>query len=158
MLIFFKEMSRQINICENGLRTWALLAALESNSILECIKTGENSDRASKPGILDQNSALLLEIARRHLGELGKRLFLIAGKPNRDDIEEILDGFSQDCPESELASTEKNQETSQVVKVRRALSSPEAFEALYLELSELAMASFKTLDRDRSAAIIGKLA
>jgi len=89
-----------INICESGLRTWALLAALESNSILECIKTGSQESRDKQTGkgrlsILDQNSALLLEIGRRHLGELGKSLFLISGKPDQEKIEKILDGFDQ---------------------------------------------------------------
>lgn len=63
-----------------------------------------------------------------------------------------MDGFSEDQPESETTDVNLN---SAVYKVRQAVSSPEHFESLYLELSELAMASFKILDRDRSAAIIG---
>ena len=64
----------------------------------------------------------------------------------------MMDGFSEDQPESETTDVNLN---SAVYKVRQAISSPEHFESLYLELSELAMASFKILDRDRSPAIIG---
>ena len=51
-----------------------------------------------------------------------------------------MDGFSEDQPESETTDVNLN---SAVYKVRQAISSPEHFESLYLELSELAMASFK---------------
>ena len=77
---------------------------------------------------------------------------MIQGKPLWDEIETVMDGFSEDQPESETTDVNLN---SAVYKVRQAISSPEHFESLYLELSELAMASFKILDRDRSAAIIG---
>ena len=77
---------------------------------------------------------------------------MIQGKPLWDEIETVMDGFSEDQPESETTDVNLN---SAVYKVRQAVSSPEHFESLYLELSELAMASFKILDRDRSAAIIG---
>ena len=83
---------------------------------------------------------------------LGRKLYLIQGKPHLDEIETVMDGFSEDQPESETSDVNLN---SAVYKVRQAISSPEHFESLYLELSELAMASFKILDRDRSAAIIG---
>ena len=56
-----------------------------------------------------------------------------------------MDGFSEDQPESETTDVNLN---SAVYKVRQAISSPEHFESLYLELSELAMASFKDSWRD----------
>ena len=56
-----------------------------------------------------------------------------------------MDGFSEDQPESETTDVNLN---SAVYKVRQAISSPEHFESLYLELSELAMASFKDSCRD----------
>ena len=34
----YAEMKNQININEDGLKTWALLASMESNNVLECIK------------------------------------------------------------------------------------------------------------------------
>ena len=144
-------MANQININSNGLKAWALLASMESNNVLECIK--ETLSKEARQSLLLQNSAQLLDIARRHLSALGKELELIAGHPNRDKIDAVLEGFSEDQIEADSDDSKVN---SPVFKVRQALDSPEYFESLYLELCELAMASFKLLDRDRSAAIIGK--
>ena len=60
----FTEMKNHININENGLRLWALLASMEANNVLECMK--ENTDSA-RQSLLLQNSALLLDMARQHL-------------------------------------------------------------------------------------------
>ena len=62
--IGFTEMKNHININENGLRLWALLASMEANNVLECMK--ENTDSA-RQSLLLQNSALLLDMARQHL-------------------------------------------------------------------------------------------
>ena len=70
--IGFTEMKNHININENGLRLWALLASMEANNVLECMK--ENTDSA-RQSLLLQNSALLLDMARQHLS--GKRYIYI---------------------------------------------------------------------------------
>ena len=62
--IGFTEMKNHISINENGLRLWALLASMEANNVLECMK--ENTDSA-RQSLLLQNSALLLDMARQHL-------------------------------------------------------------------------------------------
>ena len=131
-------------------KAWALLASMESNNVLECIK--ESLSPQARQSLLLQNSAALLDIARRHLATLGKSLQLISGSPDRERIDAVLIGFSEEQTEDQAEELNVN---SPVYKVRQALDCPAHFEALYLELCELAMASFKLLDRDRSAAIIG---
>ena len=67
-------MANQININSNGLKAWALLASMESNNVLECIK--ESLSPQARQSLLLQNSAQLLDIARRHLAALGIRVFI----------------------------------------------------------------------------------
>ena len=148
----YAEMKSQLNVNQDGLKAWALLASMESNNVLECIK--ESLSPQARQSLLLQNSAALLEIARRHLATLGKSLQLISGAPDRERIDAVLIGFSEEQTEDDQTQDE-SRVNSPVYKVRQALDCPAHFESLYLELCELAMASFKLLDRDRSAAIIG---
>ena len=87
-----------------------------------------------RQNLLMQNSALLLDIARRHLASLGKSLHLIEGAPERDKIDLVLEGFSEDQTEADSDDSKIN---SPVFKVRQALDSPSHFESLYLGTGHL---------------------
>ena len=86
-----------------------------------------------------QNSALLLDIARRHLASLGKSLHLIEGAPERDKIDLVLEGFSEDQTEADSDDSKIN---SPVFKVRQALDSPAHFESLYLGTGHFSFSRF----------------
>ena len=96
--IGFTEMKNHININENGLRLWALLASMEANNVLECMK--ENTDSA-RQSLLLQNSALLLDMARQHLSGgcyILTNIFLAVG-----DKGPFLSSKMQKCHQNLLA-------------------------------------------------------
>lgn len=156
----FNELRGLTNISIIGLRTWAILASLESYLILErasevLTKTNDN---------LTIFGASILELARGHLFKLGCEVDLIHGEGNKEMIDDAINGFSNIRAESDEVFDEN--ENSAALRhqgtfaapmevLRSALSSPDQFEHHYLEISLKTIATFKRINRDRTASVVG---
>lgn len=157
----FNELRGLTKISIIGLRTWAILASLESYLILErasevLTKTNDN---------LTIYGASILELARGHLFKLGCEVNLVDGDGDKNKIDDVVNGFSNVCAESEQVFDEnensaggvrhKGTFAAPIEVLQSALSSPDQFEHHYLEISLRTIETFKKINRERTASVVG---
>ncbi|MBN3304545.1 TPC10 protein, partial [Amia calva] len=138
----------EVSVLQGALDCWVFLSCLEVLQRIEgCC------DRVQ----LDSNSSHTVGLwtyATEKLKCLGYLCGLVSENgPNSEDLNrtvDILAGLGAERPET------ANSLQSPYKKLKEALSSVEAFEKHYLELSHTAMEMYKTIDRLRSARLVGK--
>ncbi|XP_033120524.1 trafficking protein particle complex subunit 10-like [Anneissia japonica] len=151
-IAFLHNCVQELRILEITMPTgsvdcWVLLSSLE---ILDmCEKRASGNYRES----YSYYSASLRAYAQSKLHQLGLLCGLMPDtEPTSEQLNmvvELLSGMGHLQP---LQSKKYNSQQ----KLREALSSKEAFQKTYLELSEIAMGTFKHIGRQRSAKMMGK--
>ncbi|KAL1131835.1 hypothetical protein AAG570_011446 [Ranatra chinensis] len=116
---------------------------------LSCLEVLLTCETYTERSLVEQYSiytAGLWAYARRKLGELGELCGLMPGNaPTSEQIHLVVE-ISSGLDESSAATVEK---------LKQALSSQQAFCKQYLELSELAMGTYKHIGRMRCARSVG---
>nr|XP_035954876.1 trafficking protein particle complex subunit 10 isoform X3 [Halichoerus grypus] len=138
----------EVSVPPGALDCWVFLSCLE---VLQ--RTEGCCDRAQ----IDSNTAHtvgLWSYATEKLKSLGYLCGLVSEKgPNSEDLNRIVDllaGLGAERPET------ANTAQSPYKKLKEALSSVEAFEKHYLDLSHAAIEMHTSIGRTRSARLVGK--
>ncbi|XP_053694364.1 trafficking protein particle complex subunit 10 [Sabethes cyaneus] len=152
---------------EGALECWEFVCALEV--LYLCDKVQESKDIYK----CSQYSAPIWNLAKDKLYSLGKQCGLLPGcTPSSEQLHTVVHlsaGIGDTIPENsrssllEPESTEGKKPHSPARKPRKsakdslkeALGSNQAFTKLYLELSELAISTYKHVSRLRSARLVG---
>ncbi|KAL5273329.1 TRAPPC10 family protein [Megaselia abdita] len=139
---------------EGALACWQFVCALEVLAF--CDETAEPND------VCFQNCAPIWNLAKDKLYELGKLCGLLPGyTPTSEQLHIVVQllagiGEPQEFTENRRShSPHRKPKKSAVTQLREALSSNQAFTKLYLELSELAISTYKHVSRLRSARLVG---
>ncbi|XP_071496038.1 trafficking protein particle complex subunit 10-like [Diadema antillarum] len=138
----------EVSMPEGSIACWVFL------SCLEVLQKCERSSDAAHINTYSHYTASLWLYAQKKLHELG----LLAGLmpdtagPTSEQLNSVVDLLSGMGQTAEIGA----RENSPNQMLREALSSQEAFTKHYLELSELAMGTFKHIGRMRSARLIGQ--
>ncbi|KAB0790211.1 hypothetical protein PPYR_15457 [Photinus pyralis] len=124
---------------------WLFLASME------VLQTCDHFNQADQVDAYSANTAALWAYASQKLRDLGELCGLLPGESPTSAQLHMVVGLSAgmgDCPgrSGELSPTDK---------LKKALSSQDAFNKNYLELAELAMGTYKHIGHLRSARLIG---
>ncbi|CAE1271126.1 TRAPPC10 [Acanthosepion pharaonis] len=140
----------EIQLPEGSLACWVFL------SCLEVLQTSEKLNDTNQSNAHSLYTASLWDYARRKLKELGFLCGLMPGldsKPTSEQLSKVVDLlFGMGVNDEDATGIGPPRP---IDRLREALSSKESFKQHYLELSELAMGTFKHIGRVRSARIIG---
>lgn len=161
----------KIEMIDGALACWEFISALE---VLDACETAIETDNTTN---IFKYTAPIWNLAKDKLYELGKLCGLFPGFTATSDQLHIVvqlsagmgDNFEEtdraliiDNKASELlleqqrsVSPGRKPKKSATERLREALSSNQAFEKLYLELSELAISTYKHVSRLRSARLVG---
>ncbi|KAF5299108.1 hypothetical protein FQR65_LT09466 [Abscondita terminalis] len=134
-----------INTPAGATSCWLFLACVE------VLQTCDRHNQADQVESYSANTAALWAYASQKLRELGELCGLMPGHNPTSEQLHIVVGLSAgmgDCPG-------RSGEPSPTDKLKKALSSQEAFNKNYLELAELAMGTYKHIGHLRSARLIG---
>ncbi|EFX70597.1 hypothetical protein DAPPUDRAFT_309387 [Daphnia pulex] len=134
-----------VSTVDGAIPTWILLTCLQ---VLSTCQSHVGASGASM-----ESFALLWNMAKDKLYELGRKCGLLpgasVGSAELHCVVTLSSGITDFGDESAVRPTP-------VDKLKEALSSSQAFTRHYLELSELAMGTFKHCGRLRSARLIGR--
>jgi trafficking protein particle complex subunit 10 len=148
----------------NGsLACWQFVNCLEVLNLCDCVNGTENIIRCS------QYTASIWNLAKDKLYELGKLCGLLPTfSPTSDQLHIVVQlsaaiGDSPERDDKEIRELELKRSHSPsrrlpkpgCEKLREALGSNDGFTKLYLELSELAISTYKHVSRLRSARLVG---
>ncbi|XP_032889373.1 trafficking protein particle complex subunit 10 [Amblyraja radiata] len=133
------------------------VGALDCWVFLSCLEVLQRIEGCCERAVLDSNcghTVGLWAYATEKLKSLGNQCGLVTeGGPDSEDLNRTVDVLAGLGTErSETA----NSPQSPYKTLNEALSSVEAFEKHYLELSYMAMEMYKTIGRVRSAQLLGK--
>ncbi|KAK4885083.1 hypothetical protein RN001_001354 [Aquatica leii] len=134
-----------INTPAGATSCWLFLACME------VLQTCDRYNQADQVEAYSANTAALWAYASQKLRELGELCGLMPGQSPTSEQLHLVVGLSAgmgDCPG-------RSGESSPTDKLKKALSSQEAFNKNYLELAELAMGTYKHIGHLRSARLIG---
>uniref|UniRef100_A0A0P6GFC0 Trafficking protein particle complex subunit n=1 Tax=Daphnia magna TaxID=35525 RepID=A0A0P6GFC0_9CRUS len=135
-----------VNTVDGAIPTWILLTCLQVLSTCQS-HVGATGNQSM------ESFALLWNMAKDKLYELGRKCGLLpgasVGSAELHCVVTLSSGITDFGDESAVRPTP-------VDKLKEALSSSQAFTRHYLELSELAMGTFKHCGRLRSARLIGR--
>ncbi|GAB6032525.1 Trafficking protein particle complex subunit 10 [Chamberlinius hualienensis] len=123
-------------------------------SCLEILQTCEKFHDSTQVEAYSLYTAGLWAYARDKLRELGELCGLMPGMKETSEQLQLVVGLLSGLVEVDLL--EEKDSANPITKLKQALSSHDAFQHRYLELSELAMGTFKHIGRIRSARLIGK--
>lgn len=148
----------------NGsLSCWQFVNCLEVLNLCDCVNGTENIIKCS------QYTASIWNLAKDKLYELGKLCGLLPNyTPTSEQLHIVVqlssaigDNPERDDKEQRELEIKRSHSPSRKIpkpgceKLREALSSNEGFKKLYLELSELAISTYKHVSRLRSARLVG---
>lgn len=136
-----------IIIIEGAISTWILLTCLQVLSTCQTYVASTTSHQSM------EYFALLWNVAKDKLYELGHHCGLLPGGSIKSSQLHYVVTLSSGISDYQDDSTAR---PTPVDQLKEALSSKEAFNKHYLELSELAMGTFKHCGRLRSARLIGR--
>jgi hypothetical protein len=149
---------------QGTLSCWQFVNCLEVLNLCECVVGTENIIRCS------QHTASIWNLAKDKLYELGKLCGLLPGCKSTSEqlhIVVLLSSAIGENPERDEQeqkeldirrshSPSRRTQKAGCIRLREALGSAEAFQKLYLELSELAISTYKHVSRLRSARFVGR--
>uniref|UniRef100_A0A672Y8J2 Trafficking protein particle complex 10 n=1 Tax=Sphaeramia orbicularis TaxID=375764 RepID=A0A672Y8J2_9TELE len=138
----------EVSVLEGALDCWVFLSCLEVLHRIEgCCDQAQLAANCS-------HTVGLWAYATDKLKSLGELCGLVSDKgPTSEDLNRTVDllaGLGDERPET------VNSLQSPYKKLKEALSSVEAFERHYLELSHAAMEMYRAISRMRSARLVGK--
>ncbi|XP_022100695.1 trafficking protein particle complex subunit 10-like [Acanthaster planci] len=137
----------EVSMPPGSMACWVFLSCLEVLQFCEKYTDSSNVENYS------HFTASLWVYAQSKLRELGDLCGLLPDSISNSDQLHLVVGLLGGMGQTQEASIIENSPNQ---KLREALSSSEAFQKHYLELSELAMGTFKHIKRMRSARLIGK--
>ncbi|KAI8520820.1 Trafficking protein particle complex subunit 10 [Branchiostoma belcheri] len=147
-LLFFLQRPWELTLPSGAVACWAFMSCLE---VLQMI---ERCSDSSQVEAYSPYTASIWAYAREKLHELGVMCGLMPDMtPSSEQLHMVVDLLAGMGQKPEKAESIPN---SPDKKLREALSSKAAFQKHYLELSELAMGTYKHIGRIRSARRIGK--
>lgn len=146
-----------------SLSCWQFVNCLEVLNLCDCVSGTENIIKCS------QFTASIWNLAKDKLYELGKLCGLLPNcTPTSDQLHIVVQLSSaigdnperDDMEQRELEIARSHSPSRKVPKpgcekLREALGSNDGFKKLYLELSELAISTYKHVSRLRSARLVG---
>ncbi|XP_033635509.1 trafficking protein particle complex subunit 10-like [Asterias rubens] len=149
---FLHNCVQELKILEVSMPTGSI-ACWVFLSCLEVLQSCEKYTDSSNVENYSHYTASLWVYAQTKLRELGELCGLMPdAQPDSDQLHLVV-GLLGGMGQTQEASIRENSPNQ---KLREALSSSESFQKHYLELSELAMGTFKHIKRMRSARLIGK--
>ncbi|XP_065074788.1 trafficking protein particle complex subunit 10 [Ochlerotatus camptorhynchus] len=150
---------------EGALACWEFVCALEVLNLCDKVQESKDIHKCS------QYSAPIWNLAKDKLYSLGKQCGLLPGfQPTSEQLHTVVHlsaGMGDSIPESTGALLEvdvkdrkahspaRKPKKSATDSLKEALGSNQAFTKLYLELSELAISTYKHVSRLRSARLVG---
>uniref|UniRef100_A0A1Q3F869 Putative transmembrane protein n=1 Tax=Culex tarsalis TaxID=7177 RepID=A0A1Q3F869_CULTA len=149
---------------EGALACWEFVCALEVLNLCDKVQESKDIHKCS------QYSAPIWNLAKDKLYSLGKQCGLLPGfTPTSEQLHTVVHlsaGMGDTVPEPETLpevdtsdkkphSPVRNRKKSATDSLKQALGSNAAFTKLYLELSELAISTYKHVSRLRSARLVG---
>ncbi|XP_058451471.1 trafficking protein particle complex subunit 10 [Malaya genurostris] len=151
---------------EGSLACWEFVCALEVLNLCDKVQESKDIHKCS------QYSAPIWNLAKDKLYSLGKQCGLLPGQtPTSEQLHTVVHlsaGMGDTIPESGSRTTleveVKDRKSHSPVRkpkksatdsLKEALGSNQAFTKLYLELSELAISTYKHVSRLRSARLVG---
>ncbi|KXJ68771.1 hypothetical protein RP20_CCG001772 [Aedes albopictus] len=150
---------------EGALACWEFVCALEVLNLCDKVQESKDIHKCS------QYSAPIWNLAKDKLYSLGKHCGLLPGfHPTSEQLHAVVHlsaGMGDSIPESSGAqldvepkdkkahSPARKPKKSATDSLKEALGSNQAFTKLYLELSELAISTYKHVSRLRSARLVG---
>lgn len=148
---------------QGSLACWQFVNCLEVLHLCDCVVGNENIIKCS------QYTASIWNLGKDKLFELGKLCALLPGSTSTSDQLHIVvqlssligDNPERDAEEIKELEIKRSHSPSRRIpkpgceKLREALGSKEGFKKLYLELSELAISTYKHVSRLRSARLVG---
>lgn len=148
---------------QGSLACWQFVNCLEVLHLCDCVIGNENIIKCS------QYTASIWNLAKDKLYELGKLCGLLPGStPTSEQLHIVVqlssaigDNPERDVDELKELEIKRSHSPSRKIpkpgceKLREALGSNDGFKKLYLELSELAISTYKHVSRLRSARLVG---
>lgn len=159
-LPFLHTCVRELSLLEvqappGSVNCWLFLAAME---VLHACERYNRSSQTNQVEAYSLHTAALWEYASRKLRQLGELCGLIAANSesakNSPTSEQLHIVVSLSAGMGDNPGSPKK--PSPTDKLKEALCSQEAFNRHYLELSELAMGTYKHVGRLRSARLVGR--
>lgn len=143
-----------VELPEGALACWEFVCAMEILNLCDTVQESKDIYKCS------QHSAAIWSLAKDKLYELGEMGGLLPNQsPTSEQIHQFLlltAGLDTEVDQGKASprSVRKAKRTA-VEQLKEALSSNKAFQKLYLELSELAISTFKHVSRLRFARLVG---
>ncbi|KAK3098351.1 hypothetical protein FSP39_018670 [Pinctada imbricata] len=141
----------QIDWPPGAVDCWVFLSGLE------VLQKCDSFTEASQTKSYSLHTASLWDCIRKKLFAVGKLCGLLPeSQTSSEQLQLVLEltagmGIEEDLDDEKPSSVQRPR-----AKLREALSSKDSFQKIYLELSELAMGTYKHISRFRSARLIGK--
>ncbi|XP_013406005.1 trafficking protein particle complex subunit 10 [Lingula anatina] len=135
----------EVHTPPGSLACWVFLSCMET------LQACEKFSQSGQVATYSLHTASLWDYTRKKLYELGELCGLLPGMtPSSEQLHLVVDLVAG------MRILEQREGESPKSKLQEALSSQTAFQKNYLELSELAMGTFKHIGRMRSAKRIGQ--
>nr|XP_053654909.1 trafficking protein particle complex subunit 10-like [Cherax quadricarinatus] len=145
----------EIGLAPGGVACWGVLSCLEVIDALHCFKEPTTTDAHAL------HTAPLWAYARDKLQELGSLCGLMPGSETSSaQLHTVIslvcgmgnDPHTHDQPQEHSSLSQDTPMT----RLKDSLSSPQAFKKHFLDLSEVAISTYKHIGRIRSARLIGR--
>lgn len=158
-LTFLQNTVGELNILEvsvapGGVACWGVLSCLEIIDSLQRYKEPSTTDAHSL------HTAPLWAYARDKLQELGLLCGLMPGSNTKSTqlhtVISLVYGMGNDPHTHDKPQDDPTTQETPMTRLKDSLSSPQAFTKHFLELSEVAISTYKHIGRIRSARLIGK--
>ncbi|KAB7502745.1 Trafficking protein particle complex subunit 10 [Armadillidium nasatum] len=146
----------EATIMNGGIACWGFLSCLEVIQLLAKYKDPSTTDSHAL------HTAPLWAYARDKLKELGNLCGLMPGsKTSSEQLHVVISlvcGMGEDphTDEHSQVNNTENVQMSPMSRIKEALSSQESFKKHFLDLSEVAISTYKHIGRIRSARLIGR--
>ncbi|XP_066949278.1 trafficking protein particle complex subunit 10 [Macrobrachium rosenbergii] len=144
----------EVNVAPGGVACWGVLSCLEIIDALQNYKEPSTTDAHAL------HTAPLWAYARDKLQELGTLCGLMPGSEAKSTqlhtVISLVYGMGNDPHSHDEPSDDPSAHDTPMTRLKDALSSPEAFKKHFLDLSEVAISTYKHIGRIRSARLIGK--
>lgn len=144
----------EVTVAPGGIACWGVLSCLEVIDSLQTFKEPSTTDAHA------HHTAPLWAYARDKLQELGSLCGLMPGcETSSSQLHTVISlvcGMGNDPHAHDYHQEDEPVHDTPMTRLKDALSSPQAYKKHYLDLSEVAISTYKHIGRIRSARLIGK--
>lgn len=143
-----------VTVAPGGVSCWGVLSCLEVIDALHCFKDPSTTDAHA------HHTAPLWAYARDKLQELGTLCGLMPGSTTDSaqlhTVISLVYGMGNDPHAHDKPQDNVLSQGTPMTRLKDSLSSPQAFKKHFLDLSEVAISTYKHIGRIRSARLIGR--